>query len=79
MSESSKLVGYALILGSGVVFTLVVFLAVTSKWVPAGETNEALAFVQKDTYYCILLPLLIPTTFMAVYVNWLSMKFFRHN
>ena len=27
----------------------------------------------------LLVPLSIPATLVAVYLNWLSMKFFRHN
>jgi hypothetical protein len=75
----SQCLGWALILGGGLFFAAVVFLTVASKLVPREEKNEALQFIQQDTYYCVLLPLLIPTTFMAVYCNWLSMKFFRHN
>ena len=29
--------------------------------------------------YVFVLPLLVVPTFVAIYVNWLSLKFFRHN
>ena len=34
--------------------------------------------VREDTYFCLLVPMLVPTTLIAVYANWVSMKFFKH-
>lgn len=36
-------------------------------------------FLEDARYYSYLLPLLLPVTFAAVFINWVSMKFFRHN
>lgn len=35
--------------------------------------------LREDWYYSLLVPLTIPVAFVAIYLNWLSMKFFRHN
>lgn len=35
--------------------------------------------VERDVYYCYLIPLTIPVTILAFYANWVSLKFFRHN
>lgn len=41
--------------------------------------NPLLDFLAKDWYYSMLMVLTIPVTLVAVYLNWLAMKFFRHN
>uniref|UniRef100_K3X9E8 Uncharacterized protein n=1 Tax=Globisporangium ultimum (strain ATCC 200006 / CBS 805.95 / DAOM BR144) TaxID=431595 RepID=K3X9E8_GLOUD len=38
-----------------------------------------LRVIERDVYYCYLVPLTIPVTFVACYANWVSLKFFRHN
>lgn len=44
------------------------------------RTNIALFdLASQDFYYCMLLPLLVPITTLAVYGNWVAMKFFRHS
>ena len=30
-------------------------------------------------YYCYVVTATIPATFVFIYFNWLSLKFFRHN
>ena len=35
--------------------------------------------VRNDWYYCYLVPLSGIATFAAVFINWIAMKFFRHN
>ncbi|KAE8987295.1 hypothetical protein PR003_g22259 [Phytophthora rubi] len=35
--------------------------------------------LERDVYYCYLVPLTIPVTILACYANWVSLKFFRHN
>ena len=32
----------------------------------------------KDWYYPLLFVMFIPTTLVAIYLNWFAMKFFRH-
>ena len=51
---------------------------VVSKLLP--ETGNAiLDAVRSDHYYCLLLPLCAPTTIIAIYLNWVALKFFRAN
>ena len=38
-----------------------------------------LAAVSEDRYYCLLVPLSIPITLLAIYLNWMGLKLFRHN
>ncbi len=35
--------------------------------------------IAEDRYYCLLIPLSIPVTLLAVYLNWVGLKLFRHN
>ena len=45
----------------------------------AETGNEILDAVRHDHYYCLLLPLCAPTTIIAIYLNWMALKFFRAN
>jgi len=51
---------------------------VGSKFLP-HTGNVVLDALAGDWYYSLLLPLTVPVTLVAVFVNWLAMKFFRHN
>jgi hypothetical protein len=55
------------------------FALVGAKLLPSDIENPLLIFLRNDFYYCTLLPMTLVVTFVAVYLNWLSMKFFRHN
>jgi hypothetical protein len=35
--------------------------------------------VRDDHYYCYLVPLTLPPTLLAIYLNWLGMMFYKHN
>ncbi len=64
--------------GSMLFFVFNVYCIVASKLLPSLG-NPILDFLKTDKYYSILFPLLIPTVVFAIYLNWLSMKFYRHN
>ena len=32
-----------------------------------------------ELYYCLLIPLSLPVSVLAIYCNWIAVKFFRHN
>jgi hypothetical protein len=54
------------------------FNVVGSKFLsPTG--NQLLDFLSTDWYYSMLLPMSVVATLVAAYLNWLAMKFFRHN
>jgi len=76
--EGTRLCGFALVITTAAVSFLLLYTIVLSKLLP--HTGDALLdAIADDTYYCVLLPLTIPVTLIAVYWNWVSMKFFRHN
>lgn len=54
------------------------FACLVSKLLPPF-TNPTLRWVQQDCYYCLLLPLTLPATVVAVTLNWFSLKLFKHN
>jgi len=55
-----------------------VYCAFVSKLLP--ETGHwLLDSIRNDYYYCYLVPLTVVPTFIVVYLNWLSMRFFENN
>lgn len=73
----TEIVGFFLIGLSALLFVLVLYALIFSPLVGSTE-HVLLDFIREDTYYCFLIPLLIPTTVIILYVNWVSVKFFRH-
>ena len=59
-------------------FVVAIYMTVISKIMPYTE-NAILDAIKDDMYYCFLLPLTIPVGVLFVYLNWMSLKFFRHN
>jgi hypothetical protein len=55
------------------------FLIVGSKLLPGPTGNPLVDFLRGDAYYSLLAPLTVPVSLVAVYLNWLALKFFRHN
>jgi phosphatidylinositol glycan anchor class Y biosynthesis protein len=51
---------------------------VGSKFLPPTG-HPLIDFLANDWYYALLIPMTVPVTLVAVYLNWLAMKFFRHN
>ena len=41
--------------------------------------NPLIDFLSDDWHYSLLLPMCIPATLLAIYLNWFALKFFRHN
>lgn len=76
--EATRLCGCALLIAGGLFTSICLYSIVLSKLLP--RTGDALLdAIADDYYYCVLVPLTIPVTLIAVYWNWVSMKFFRHN
>lgn len=68
-----------LLVGAGVTgLASCVFSLVVSKLLPP-LSNPALRAVQEDRYFCLLVPLTLPVTFLFIVVNWASLKLFKHN
>ncbi|KNA13797.1 hypothetical protein SOVF_113530 [Spinacia oleracea] len=53
------------------------YAAVVSKLLPLSD-NPLISAIQRDRYYCFLVPLSLPILVVAVYFHWLSMKLFKH-
>ncbi|EFA76983.1 transmembrane protein [Heterostelium album PN500] len=70
--------GWLVILCTLIFFIFTTYCLVISKFLP-DTGNRILDFIKYDWYYCLLLPVLVPVTIITVYLNWLSLKFFRHN
>lgn len=51
---------------------------VFSKFLPSID-NEILEWLSTDYYYSYLIPCTFIVTIIAIYLNWLGLKFFRHN
>jgi hypothetical protein len=73
----TELLGYTFLIGAFTFFVLTMFAFFGSAII--GKTGHiVLDFLLEDSYYCFLLPLLVPLTIIITYLNWLSIKFFRH-
>lgn len=65
-------------------FTMSLFFMIALKMFPPEylvqkKGNTVLLDLYNDEYYIYLIPLTIPSFVIFIYVNWLSLKFFRHN
>ena len=65
---------------AGAAFGLVMltWLLASAMGIPALE-SWGLRWMQVDRYYCLLIPLTVPATVVAVFINWVSLKLFKHN
>eukprot|EP00611_Tribonema_gayanum_P028407 TRINITY_DN7299_c0_g1_i2.p1 TRINITY_DN7299_c0_g1~~TRINITY_DN7299_c0_g1_i2.p1 ORF type:complete len:135 (+),score=9.95 TRINITY_DN7299_c0_g1_i2:143-547(+) len=68
--------GYLLLAGCVLVTAGLLYAMVVSKLLPLTG-NLFLDSVSHDHYYCFLVPLSILPTILAVYCNWVTLKFFR--
>ncbi|CAN0891848.1 hypothetical protein LINGRAHAP2_LOCUS17212 [Linum grandiflorum] len=73
----SKFWGWFFVATGSVSFMGFLFAAIISKLLPLSS-NPVVAAIQKDRYYCFLVPLTLPILFVAVYFHWLSTKLFKH-
>ncbi|KAF9985218.1 hypothetical protein BGZ75_003238 [Mortierella antarctica] len=76
--DTTYLWGYLLFFCTMIGFTLSMYALVASNYVPKTE-NKTLDWIKQDSHYCMLVPVTIPVTVLAVLFNWLGMKLFRHN
>jgi phosphatidylinositol N-acetylglucosaminyltransferase subunit Y len=74
-----KIIGYLLVALGCAIFFLFFFITVLTKVFPSVQSSFFWRISEKDTYYCILLPFLVPVGTAFVYFNWVCMKVFRHN
>jgi len=77
-SHLYELFGFFLIGFAVLLFTLTTYALILSPLI--GETGHSLLdFIREDYYYSLLIPLMVPVTLCVGYVNWVSIKFFRHS
>eukprot|EP00898_Chlorokybus_atmophyticus_P002649 jgi/Chlat1/3385/Chrsp23S03724 len=71
--------GAFLVLFSVLFLIATMYAILVSKWLPHSENDSGLlAWIASDRYYCLLVPMTVPVTVFAIYLHWLSMKFFKH-
>ncbi|KAI8905541.1 hypothetical protein EDD86DRAFT_193995 [Gorgonomyces haynaldii] len=68
--------GYLLLFGTSIFFVFNVWTLILCDYY---STGTILDWFQSDRYYKYLIPLLIPVFLGFAIVNWLGMKYFRHN
>jgi len=74
----AEIIGCFFIGFAAFLFIMVLYALIVSPLI--GSTGHVLLdFIREDFYYCFLFPLLMPTTFAMIYLNWVSIKFFRHS
>ena len=72
------LLALVLLVATCAAFLLFLYAGFVSKVLPPTGVS-LLDAMRDDWFYCYLVPMVGPTTFIAVYMNWVAMKFFRHN
>ena len=77
-SISSRTSGLIFVTVGVLIFSLFIYATVVIKAFPATG-NAFLDLVAQDSYYCLLIPLTPFVAVVAAYLNWVSLKFFRHN
>jgi phosphatidylinositol N-acetylglucosaminyltransferase subunit Y len=78
--RSTFIWGVALVAISFGWFFITIFAIVGTKLLPSGPTGvPVLDYLRNDWYYSLLVPLTIPVALVAIYLNWLGMKLFRHS
>ena len=56
------------------------YAIIISKVLPeTASSHPVYDAVKGDTYYCLLLPLVAVPSFVAIYLNWMAMRFYSHN
>ncbi len=70
--------GYVLLAVSVLFFVVSMYTLIASKLMP-DTGHFVLDAIKHDRYYSFLVPLTLVATLVTVYLNWLSLKFFRHN
>ena len=76
-SLSSRASGVVLVVAGVLGFSFFIYAAIVVKALPRTG-NAFLDLVAEDSYYCLLIPLTPFVAVVAAYLNWVSLKFFRH-
>jgi hypothetical protein len=76
--DRTYIYGFAILCATIGFFVIAVYMLFVSKLMPYTG-HAVLDWIKVDRYYCLLLPITIPVGIVFVYLNWMSLKFFRHN
>ncbi|KAJ0397368.1 hypothetical protein ATCC90586_000446 [Pythium insidiosum] len=84
--STSVVWGYVIVLAAALCFVGAMYVMLFAK-LPlvlladdrTSRQSGVLEAIERDVYYCYLVPLTIPVSILAFYFNWVSLKFFRHN
>lgn len=72
---SSVVTGWTLIIVSYLWLMVNTYTMILSKLLPMDVNNE----ITKDRHYCLIPPAMPVVFVLFVIVNWLGLKYFRHN
>ena len=90
----TRIYGYALLATSLVFFVVMSYAMVISKILPTPHNTviwsdsigrisdfeiKILLAISQDRHYCILAVVMIPAVVSFGFLNWLGLKYFRHN
>ncbi|KAI8073906.1 phosphatidylinositol N-acetylglucosaminyltransferase subunit Y-domain-containing protein [Gongronella butleri] len=70
--------GYALLTCTFLVFVVLLYWLVGSKYAPVTHIDW-LDWMRDDDYYCLLVPITAIAFVYFILLNWMGMKFYRHN
>lgn len=77
-TDNAALWGYFLLATTFLFFVFSSYALFISKLMPATG-NDLLDAIKFDYYYCFLVPATGLVTWLFIYLNWMMLKFFRHN
>jgi hypothetical protein len=77
-NATDEILGVFLIILSAVIFMVCFYAFIISKLMPYTG-HKILDWIKDDEYYCCLIPSLLITTSLMMYINWAAMKYFRHS
>jgi phosphatidylinositol N-acetylglucosaminyltransferase subunit Y len=80
MPLTSVQMGAALLCATGAALFAAVYCAVLSKMFPSNAaTHPLLGAIAADRHYCLVAMALIPVAVFMGFLNWLGLKYYRHN
>lgn len=78
-NATDGILGISLICVGALIFISALYAFIISKFFMPYTGHKILDWIKDDEYYCCLLPATFVVGVLFTYVNWLSMKYFRHS
>lgn len=76
-ADARPLLGWSLVGGSLAVWAAVVYMTLVAKVIPESG-SVVLDWAREDTYFCHLLPVMVPSLVILRYWGWFSMELFKN-